>query len=60
MTASQPQWEKSGNVSWVACGKCAHWFPVADALVNSEVIDLVCPQCGLRFKPKHAAAVQRP
>jgi hypothetical protein len=60
MSASQPQWEKSGNVSWVACRECAAWFPVADALVESEAIELVCPHCGLRFKSKDAAAVQRP
>jgi hypothetical protein len=55
MSPRTPHWEKSGNVTWVACRSCRDWFPVDPALIAMGTIDLVCPHCGDRFKPPEAS-----
>jgi hypothetical protein len=49
MNTPIPHWEKSGNVTWVACPSCRGWFPVADELVELSTIQLVCPHCAAQF-----------
>ena len=48
----KPAWEKQGNAAWVACPKCAQWFPVDPQLVAAPSIELVCPACAHAFLPK--------
>jgi hypothetical protein len=60
MSAPIPHWEKSGNVTWVACPSCHGWFPVADELVELNTIQMVCPHCAARFGASQAADTRRP
>jgi hypothetical protein len=53
MSTRPPDWEKSGNVTWVACRQ-NHWFPVAADLIALGTVELVCPHCGEQFLPKDA------
>lgn len=45
-----PHWEKEGNAAWVACPRCAKWFPVDPQFLAQERVDLVCPGCGHAFR----------
>jgi hypothetical protein len=60
MNARPPDWEKSGNVTWVACPLEKHQFPVAAELIARAHIELVCPHCGAQFLPKDAAETIKP
>jgi hypothetical protein len=60
MSTRPPDWEKSGNVTWVACRPEKHWFPVAAELIGLGSVELVCPHCGAHFLPKDAAATIHP
>jgi hypothetical protein len=60
MRARPPVWEKSGNVTWVACPPEKHWFPVAAELIALGNVELVCPRCGLHFLPQEAAETITP
>jgi uncharacterized protein YbaR (Trm112 family) len=42
-------WEKQGNAQWVACPRCAQWFPADPQLVAQRRIELVCPRCAHAF-----------
>jgi predicted Zn finger-like uncharacterized protein len=57
---SAPSWEKSGNVTWVACRSCRAWFPVAAELVEQDAVELVCPRCGDRFRSSASADIRKP
>lgn len=48
----KPSWEKQGNAAWVACPKCAQWFPVDPQLLSQRRIELVCPRCAHAFLPR--------
>jgi hypothetical protein len=52
-------WEKSGNTSWVRCGACDGWFPVADAMLESKAVLMHCPSCHTEFTADDAARVVR-
>ena len=49
MSTRPPDWEKSGNVTWVACRPEKHWFPVAAELIGLGSVELVCPHCGAQL-----------
>jgi hypothetical protein len=53
-------WEKSGNVTWVACPPEKHWFPVAAELIALGNVELVCPRCGVHFLPQEATETITP
>jgi hypothetical protein len=59
MNTRPPDWEKTGNVTWVSCPQ-KHWLPVAADLIACGNIELVCPHCGAQFLPKDAAAMIAP
>jgi hypothetical protein len=60
MSATVPPWEKSGNVTWVACRSCRGWFPVAVDLIERNTIKLVCPHCAEQFTAGEAADIRKP
>ncbi|HEX7054428.1 MAG TPA: hypothetical protein VF211_10910 [Burkholderiales bacterium] len=49
-----PRWEKQGNAAWVACPRCARWFPVDPQLLEARRIALSCPGCDHGFMPDEA------
>jgi hypothetical protein len=59
MNTRPPDWEKSGNVVWVACPE-RHWFPVSADLIGLGNVELVCPHCETKFLPKDAAETISP
>lgn len=46
-----PAWEKQGNAAWVACPRCAGWFPVDPTLLAGQHVALSCPRCDHGFLP---------
>jgi hypothetical protein len=60
MSTPPPHWEKSGNVTWVACWVCRGWFPVAAELAEQNSVRLACPQCGEAFSAGDAADKRQP
>lgn len=54
---SAPHWEKQGSAAWVACPRCAKWFPVDLKLLEQNRVALVCPGCGQSFLSTEAALV---
>jgi uncharacterized protein YbaR (Trm112 family) len=46
-----PRWETEGNAAWVACPRCARWFPVDPRLLAERRIELACPGCDHAFLP---------
>ena len=57
VSPSVPSWEKSGNVTWVACPTCKGWLPVDPKLVASDTIKMVCPRCTAEFGSEEAAQI---
>jgi hypothetical protein len=60
MSTPVPHWEKSGNVTWVACRSCGGWFPVAAELIERSTIKLACPHCAAQFLASEAADIRNP
>jgi hypothetical protein len=60
MSTPPPHWEKSGNVTWVACRVCRGWFPVAAELAEQNSVRLACPHCGEQFSAGDAADKRKP
>jgi hypothetical protein len=55
--SSVPDWEKSGNVTWVECSGCHGWVPVDPKLVAAGTIKMVCPHCASEFTSAEAVRV---
>jgi hypothetical protein len=60
MSTPVPHWEKSGNVTWVACRFCRGWFPVETELAEQHSFRLACPHCGEQFSAGDAADKTKP
>lgn len=44
-------WEKQGNTTWLRCGACGTWFPVAPSLLAQDAPPCRCPRCGQEDRP---------